>query len=126
MATLLNDALATRRRAAAYTFITYPGPSTSLPGILTQALATEPLPAVRETILRALAAQGEYGRNFLATAFTDPIPDVRSLAAILMTTPTPQGRQLSTLLRQALNDHLEIEQHHSVRETIQRMLDHSH
>jgi hypothetical protein len=43
-----------------------------------------------------------------------------------MTTPTPQGRQLSTPLRQVLNDHLAIEQNGSVRETIQRMLNHSH
>jgi len=126
VATLLKEGLATRRRAAAYTFITYPSPSTSLPDVLTRALATEALPVVRETILRALAAQGEYGRNLLATAFADPTPDVRSLAAILMTTPTPQGRQLSTPLRQVLNDHLAIEQNGSVRETIQRMLDHSH
>ncbi|MDH6710643.1 hypothetical protein P3T27_007393 [Kitasatospora sp. MAA19] len=125
VATLLNDALATRRRAAAYTFITYPSPSRSLPDVLTRALATEALPAVRETILRSLAAQGEYGCNLLATAFTDPAPDVRSLAAILMTTPTALGRQLSTPLRQALSNQLAIEQDHSVRETIQRALNHS-
>ncbi|MFE5792946.1 hypothetical protein ACFQ8C_10255 [Streptomyces sp. NPDC056503] len=122
VSTLVNDARATRRRAAAYTFITYPTPSASLPEILMQALATEPLPAVRETILRALAAQGDQGRALLPTALADPTPDVRSLAALLMTTPTPQGRRLSTPLRQALGDHLTIEGDDSVRETIQRVL----
>ena len=78
---------------------------------------------MRETILRALAAQGDYGRTLLATAFADPAADIRSLAAILMTTPTPQGRKLSAPLRQALNNHLAIEQDYSVRETIQRILD---
>ncbi|MBT2507712.1 SMI1/KNR4 family protein [Streptomyces sp. ISL-98] len=88
VATLLDDNLATRRRAAAYTFITYPDPSVSLPGTLLQALVAETHPAVRGTILRALAAQGEHGRDLLAMALTDPSPDVRSLAVILM---TPEG-----------------------------------
>lgn len=125
VATLLSDALAMRRRAAACTFITYPGPSTSLPDVLARALATEALPAVRETILRALAAQGDHGRTLLATALADPAADIRSLAAILMTTPAPQGRKLSAPLRQALINHLAIEQDYAVRETIQRVLNHS-
>jgi NAD(P)-dependent dehydrogenase (short-subunit alcohol dehydrogenase family) len=126
VATLLNDALATRRRAAACTFITYPAPSASLPEVLAQALSTEPHPAVRETILRALSAQGEHGRDRVPAALADPVPGVRSLAAILMTTNTPQGRRLSPQLRQTLGNHLRVEEDRSVRDTIQRMLDHSH
>lgn len=86
VATLLDDELPTRRRAAACTFITYPAPSIDLPGTLLQALTTETHPSVREAILRALAAQGERGRDLLATALADPVPGIRSLAAILMTT----------------------------------------
>ncbi|MEH0975249.1 SMI1/KNR4 family protein [Micromonospora sp. CPCC 205546] len=126
VATLLNSELATRRRAAAYTFITYPAPSASLPNVLTQALSTEPHPAVRETILRALSAQGEHGRDRLTTALADPVPGVRSLAANLMTTNTPQGRQLCPQLRHTLGNHLRAEKDRSVRDTIQRLLDHSH
>ncbi|MBQ0994770.1 SMI1/KNR4 family protein [Micromonospora sp. H61] len=126
VATLLNDALATRRRAAACTFITYPAPSASLPDVLTHVLSTEPHPPVRETILRALSAQGEHGRDRLPIALADPVPGVRSLAAILMTTNTPQGRRLSPQLRQTLGNHLTVEEDRSVRDTIQRMLDHSH
>lgn len=126
VATLLNDALATRRRAAACTFITYPAPSASLPEVLAQALSTEPHPAVRETILRALSAQGEHGRNHLPAALADSVPGVRSLAAILMTTNTPQGRRLSPQLRQTLGNHLSVEEDRSVHDTIQRMLDHPH
>ncbi|MER5338502.1 hypothetical protein [Micromonospora sp. NPDC002717] len=126
VATLLNGALATRRRAAACTFITYPAPSASLPDVLAQALSTEPHAAVRETILRALSAQGEHGRDRLPAALADPVPGVRSLAAILMTTNTPQGRQLSPQLRQTLGNHLRVEEDRSVYDTIQRMLGHSY
>ncbi|MFG2986993.1 SMI1/KNR4 family protein [Streptomyces sp. NPDC048258] len=122
VATLLDDELATRRRAAAYTFITHPGPSIDLPGTLVQALTAETHPAVRETILRALAAQGEHGRDLLTTALADPVPSVRSLAAILMTTRTPQAWRLPTQRREALSQHLANETDDSVREAIQRTL----
>ncbi|WP_344141129.1 HEAT repeat domain-containing protein [Polymorphospora rubra] len=97
--TLVNDAFATRRNAAAYTFITYPGPSASLLDVLAQALSTEPHPIVRKTILRALGAQGEQGRDLLPAALADPVPDVRRLAGSLMTTNTRQGIRLSPKLR---------------------------
>lgn len=125
VATLLNDGLPTRRRAAAYTFITYPDPSTTVPSALMQALAAEPHPAVRETILRALAAQGEHGRDLLTTALGDPVTDVRSLAAVLMATRTPQGLRLPTRRREALSQRLAHEADDSVRETIQRVLEQS-
>jgi hypothetical protein len=122
VATLLDDELPTRRRAAAYTFITHPGPSIDLPGTLLQALTTETHPAVREAILRALAAQGEHGRDLLGTALADPIPGIRSLAAILMTTRTPQGWRLPAQRREALSRHLVNEADDSVRDSIQRAL----
>jgi hypothetical protein len=81
---------------------------------------------MRETILHALSAQGEHGRDLLTAALADPIPSVRSIAAILMTTHTRQGRRLSPKLRQTLGNHLSVEEDRSVRDTIQRMLDHSH
>jgi hypothetical protein len=124
--TLLTGVFATRRNAAAYTFITYPRPSTSLPGVLAQALAAEPHPIVRETILYALHAQGEQGRDLLPAALADPVPDVRSLAAILMTADACQYSRLSPKLRRALTDHLPLEDDRSARDTIQRILDHSH
>ncbi|MGI5521618.1 hypothetical protein ACQEUX_11740 [Micromonospora sp. CA-259024] len=99
--TLLKGAWATRRNAAAYTFITYPGPSASLLDVLAQALSTEPHPVVRTTILRALQAQGEQGRDLLPAALADPVPDVRCLAASLMTTNTRQGIRLSSSLSRA-------------------------
>ncbi|MEU9379429.1 SMI1/KNR4 family protein [Streptomyces sp. NPDC048255] len=124
VATLLADTLTARRRAAAYTFISHPKLSPSLPGILLQAYETERHSAVRETILRALAAQGEHGRDLISAALADQAPNVRSLAAVLMTVSTTQGRQLSAPRRQALTDRMTIEDDASVRETIQRMLDH--
>ncbi|MEU2119452.1 SMI1/KNR4 family protein [Streptomyces sp. NPDC016459] len=126
VATLLGDTLPARRRAAAYTFITHPKPSPSLPEILLQAYETEPHSAVRETILRAMAAQGEPGRDLLSAALADQAANVRSLAAVLMTVPVTQGRQLSPTRRQALTDRMTIENDASVLETIQRMLDHPH
>ncbi|AUY47644.1 hypothetical protein [Streptomyces sp. CB01881] len=125
VATLLDDELPARRRAAAYTFITRPDPSTTLPGTLLRALAAETHPAVRETILRALAAQGEHGRDLLTTALADPVPDVRSLAAILMATTTPPSRRLPARRREALSRHLASETDDSVRDTLQRMLEQS-
>ncbi|MFF4006748.1 SMI1/KNR4 family protein [Streptomyces sp. NPDC001717] len=125
VATLLDDELPARRRAAAYTFITYPDPSAALPETLLRALAAETHPAVRETILRALAAQGEHGRDLLITALSDPVADVRSLAAVLMAASTPQIRPLPTRRREALERRLAHETDDSVRETIQRMLKHS-
>ncbi|WP_030557215.1 SMI1/KNR4 family protein [Streptomyces exfoliatus] len=125
VATLLDDELPTRRRAAAYTFITYPAPSATLPSTLIRALTAETHPAVRETILRALAAQGEHGRDLLTMALADPVTDVRSLAAVLMATHTQQGRQLPTRRREALSRRLAYETDDSVRETIQRMIEHS-
>ncbi|SBT40760.1 SMI1/KNR4 family protein [Micromonospora auratinigra] len=125
LATLLHDVLATRRRAAAYTFITYPAPSAQLPEDLVRALSTEPHPAVRKAILRALAAQGARGRELLPAALADPVPTVRSLAAILMTTNTPKGWRLSPQLRRTLGDHVRVEEDHAVRDTVQRVLDHS-
>ncbi|MEV7520388.1 HEAT repeat domain-containing protein [Streptomyces sp. NPDC091371] len=122
VATLLHDELPTRRRAAAYTFITHPALSAHLPGTLLRALTAEPHPAVRETILRALAAQGEGGRDLLATALADPVPEVRSLAAILMTTHTPQGWGLPARRREALTRHLADETDDSVRDAIHRAL----
>ncbi|MFI7650812.1 hypothetical protein ACIBTZ_32785 [Micromonospora sp. NPDC049460] len=124
--TLINSAFATRRNAAAYTFITYPGPSASLLDVLAQALSTEPHPRVRKTILHALQAQGEQGRDLLPAALADPVPDVRCLAASLMTTNTRQGIRLSPELRRTLGDHLRVEDDRSVRDTIQRLLDWSH
>jgi hypothetical protein len=124
--TLINSASATRRNAAAYTFITYPGPSPSLLDVLAQALSTEPHPRVRKTILHALQAQGEQGRDLLPAALADPVPDVRCLAASLMTTNTRQGIRLSPKLRRTLGDHLRVEDDRSVRDTIQRLLDWSH
>ncbi|MEV0607914.1 HEAT repeat domain-containing protein [Polymorphospora rubra] len=124
--TLVNDAFATRRNAAAYTFITYPGPSASLLDVLAQALSTEPHPIVRKTILRALGAQGEQGRDLLPAALADPVPDVRRLAASLMTTNTRQGIRLSPKLRRTLADHLPVEDDRSVRDTIRWLLDWSH
>ncbi|MFE2580917.1 HEAT repeat domain-containing protein [Streptomyces sp. NPDC059378] len=122
VATLLDDELPTRRRAAACTFITHPDPSTDLPGALLQALTTEAHPAVREAILRALAAQGEHGRDLLARALTDPIPGIRSLAAILMTTRTPEGWRLLAQRREVLSQHLANETDDSVRDSIERAL----
>lgn len=123
LATLLKNPLTTRRRAAACTFITYPTPSASLPDALAQAVTTEPHATVREAILRALAAQGERGRDLLPTALADHVPSVRSLAAILMTTSTRQGRHLSPHLGQILREHLKVETDRSVRDTIGRQLD---
>ncbi|MFC6019946.1 SMI1/KNR4 family protein [Plantactinospora solaniradicis] len=123
--TLVNDAFETRRNAAAYTFITYPGPSASLLDVLAQALSTEPHPIVRKTILRALRAQGEQGRDLLPAALADQVPDVRCLAASLMTTNTRQGIRLSPRLRRTLADHLRVENDRSVRDTIQRLFDRS-
>ncbi|MBT2450825.1 SMI1/KNR4 family protein [Streptomyces sp. ISL-43] len=123
VATLLGDELPARRRAAAYTFITHPEPSVDLPGRLLRALTTEPHPAVRETILRALAAQGEHGRDLLTRALTDPVPGVRALAAILMTTRTPQAWHLPPRLREVLGRHLANETDDSVRDAISRTLD---
>ncbi|MFJ7095875.1 HEAT repeat domain-containing protein [Streptomyces mirabilis] len=120
--TLLDDEFPTRRRAAACTFITHPDPSIDLPGTLLQALTAETHPAVRETILRALAAQGEHGRDLLPTALADPVFGIRSLAAILMTTRTPHGWRLPTRRLEALSQHLANETDASVRDSIQRML----
>ncbi len=64
---------------------------------------------VKEAILRALAAQGDTGRNLLPTALPDRAPGVRSPAALLMTTSTRQGRHLAPHLRRILTDHLPIE-----------------
>ncbi|MFE1793654.1 SMI1/KNR4 family protein [Streptomyces sp. NPDC059525] len=125
VATLLNDDLPTRRRAAAYTFITHPAPSTTLPSTLIRALAAETHPAVRKSILRALAAQGEHGRDLLTMALGDPVAGVRSLAVVLMASNTPQGWRLPTQRREALSQRLSNETDESVRETIQRMLKHS-
>ncbi|MGW6917250.1 SMI1/KNR4 family protein [Kitasatospora sp. NPDC054939] len=125
LATLLGDELPARRRAAAYTFVTHPGPSATLPCTLLRALAAEAHPSVRESILRALAAQGDHGRDLLATAPADPVPAMRTLAAILMTTTTPPGRGLPARRREALGGHLERETDDSVRDTIQRMLEQS-
>jgi hypothetical protein len=122
VSTLLDHPVATRRRAAAYTFITYPAPSASIPAVLAKALSTEVCASVREAVLRALAAQGEHGRDLLPAALADPVPGVRSLAANLMTTNTRQGRRLSPHLRQVLSDHLHAEEERRVRETIERML----
>jgi hypothetical protein len=123
VATLRTDPLATRRRAAAYTLVTYPTPGAPLPGVLAEAFSAEPNAIVRETILRALAAQGEAGRDLLPTALADPAPRVRSLAAILMSRGHRHGRSLSPHLRRALDDHLTREQDPSVRGTVTRMLD---
>ncbi|MFG2949964.1 HEAT repeat domain-containing protein [Streptomyces adustus] len=120
--TLLDDERPTRRRAAACTFITHPAPSTDLPGTLLHALTTEVHPAVRETILRALAAQGQHGRDLLSTALTDPVPGIRSLAAILMTTRTPHGWRLPAHRREILSRYLANETDDSVRDSIQRAL----
>ncbi|WP_305788969.1 SMI1/KNR4 family protein [Symbioplanes lichenis] len=125
LTTLLADARATRRRAAAYTFITYPAPSRSLPTVLSQALSTEPHPTVRETIVRAMAAQGERGRSLLPVAMTDPSPRVRSLAAIMMCTNAPGGRHLAPRLAHALSNFLKTEQDDSVRDAIRRSLSHA-
>ncbi|MGY4981832.1 SMI1/KNR4 family protein [Streptomyces sp. 900105755] len=122
VATLLDDELPARRRAAACTFITHPDPSVDLPGTLLRALTTETHPAVRETILRALAAQGEHGKDLLATALTDPVPGVRSLAVILMTTRAPEGRRLPAQRREALSRHLANETDDAVRDSIERAL----
>lgn len=123
--TLLTDAHATRRRAAAYTFITYPTPSRSLPATLAQALPVEPHPVVRETMVRALAAQGAPGRALLPGALADVSPDVRSLAVNLMASRTPEGRRLAPRLRRALEEHLSTEETDSVRFTIRYTLDHT-
>ncbi|MFB7334054.1 SMI1/KNR4 family protein [Streptomyces adustus] len=122
VAALLDDERPTRRRAAAYTFITHPTPSTDLPGTLLHALTTEAHPAVRETILRALAAQGEHGRDLLTTALADPVPGIRSLAAILMTTRTPHGWRLPAHRREILSRYLANETDDSVRDSMQRAL----
>ncbi|MEU9386969.1 SMI1/KNR4 family protein [Streptomyces sp. NPDC048279] len=121
-ATLLEDGLATRRRAAACTFITHPEPGTDLLGTLLRALTTETHPAVREAILRALAAQGEPGRDLLASALADPVPGIRSLAAILMTTRTPEGWGLPAPRREILGRHLADETDEAVRDSIERAL----
>ncbi|WP_283137829.1 hypothetical protein [Rhizohabitans arisaemae] len=89
VATLRHDPSTARRRAAAYTFITYPGPSDMLVGSLLQALAAEPHPAVRETILRALAAQDEDDPELPTAALADPHPRIRSLAAGMVDSRTP-------------------------------------
>ncbi|MFD9007364.1 SMI1/KNR4 family protein [Streptomyces sp. NPDC059582] len=123
VATLLDDELPTRRQAAACTFITHPDPSTDLPGALLQAFSTETHPAVREAILRALAAQGEHGRDLLATALTDSVPGIRFLAVILMTTRAPEGRRLPAQRREVLSRHLANETDDSVRDSIERALD---
>jgi hypothetical protein len=125
LATLLADSRATRRRAAAYTFISYPAPSRSLPTILSRALSKEPHPVVRETVVRAIAAQGERGRLLLPKAMTDSSPHVRSLAANLMCTNTPNGRHLDPRLARALSSYLKFEQDESVRDTIRRSLSHA-
>ncbi|MET7397652.1 hypothetical protein ABZS66_29610 [Dactylosporangium sp. NPDC005572] len=120
--TLRGDPLVTRRRAAAYTFITYPTPSAGLPGVLAEALVSEPQPSVRETIVRALAAQGDHGRDLLPAALADPVPRVRSLAAILMTTDSMSGRRIGKHLHRVLGEHLAVEEDPEVRATIGRML----
>ncbi|MEV7415462.1 HEAT repeat domain-containing protein [Streptomyces sp. NPDC089919] len=122
VATLLDDELPTRRRAAACTFLTHPAPSAALPGTLLRALAAEPHPAVRTAVLRALAAQGDRGRDLLAAALTDPVPDVRALAAVLMTRTTPPSAPLPAERRQALSRRLPHEPDDSVRDAIQRAL----
>ncbi|MEV6195666.1 hypothetical protein AB0M19_25060 [Streptomyces sp. NPDC051920] len=122
VATLMDDERLTRRRAAACTFITHPAPSGDLPGALSRALIAEPHPAVREAILRALAAQGEHGRDLLVTALADPVPGVRALAAILMTAPTAQGWRLPARRREILSRHLANETDHLVRDSMRRAL----
>ncbi|WP_199509471.1 SMI1/KNR4 family protein [Nucisporomicrobium flavum] len=122
VATLVNSPVTAHRRAAACTFITYPTPSASLPEVLAQALLAEPQVTVKEAILRALSAQGDSGRDLLPTALPDRAPSVRSLAAILMTTSTRQGRRLAPHLRRILDAHLEVETDRSVRDTIKSLL----
>lgn len=122
VATLVNSPVTAHRRAAACTFITYPTPSASLPEVLSQALVAEPQVTVKESILRALSAQGDTGRDLLPTALPDQAPSVRSLAAILMTTSTRQGRRLAPRFRRILSDHLKIETDRSVRDTIKTLL----
>ncbi|GAB2585445.1 hypothetical protein Aab01nite_52870 [Paractinoplanes abujensis] len=116
--TLRNDARPRRRRAAAYSFITYPQPSGSLPAALVRALAEETDPAVRETIVRALAAQGPHGRELLPAALSDPSPDVRSLAVILM---APRDHPQ---MADVLAEHLRAENDDAVRATVRRALHH--
>lgn len=120
--TLLTEPLATRRNAAAHTFITYPGPSGSLPDVLTRALTTEPHPLVRRTILLALEAQGDAGREHLSMALADPVPEIRKFAARLMATETPQGPRLGPACRHFLTDHLRAEKDPSVRFTVEWLL----
>jgi hypothetical protein len=122
VATLVNSPVTAHRRAAACTFITYPTPSASLPEVLAQALLAEPQVTVKEAILRALSAQGDSGRDLLPTALPDRAPSVRSLAAILMTTSTRQGRRLAPHLRRILDAQLEVETDRSVRDTIKSLL----
>ncbi|WP_128977059.1 SMI1/KNR4 family protein [Streptomyces roseicoloratus] len=123
VATLLGDALPARRRAAAYTFLTHPRPGPALPATLLRAYEREPHPAVREGILRAMAAQGERGRALLAAALADEVAKVRSLAAVLMTVSVAEGRWPSASGRRALAERLAVEEDPSVHETIRRMLD---
>ncbi|MFI5934956.1 SMI1/KNR4 family protein [Actinoplanes sp. NPDC051494] len=121
VATLREDPLAARRRAAACTFITYPAPGAGLPEVLVGALSTEPDAAVREMILRALAAQGERGRDLLSAALTDREAGVRSLAAVLMS-PRALWGELPPHRRRVLGDHLRAEPDPAVRETIVLLL----
>lgn len=94
IATMLENSSVARCRAAAYTLITYPNPSPAVLPALLQAFEKEKHPAPREGIVRALAAQGEHGRDLVSIALEDAEPDIRRLAAILMGAPTPHGQQL--------------------------------
>ncbi|GAA1582337.1 SMI1/KNR4 family protein [Actinoplanes couchii] len=116
--TLATDPDVARRRAAACTFITYPTGGRSLPGTLAEVYPAEPNAVVRGAILRALGAQGDAGRDLLPVALADRDPELRSLAAILMTHHHRDGRSLSPHLREVLTDHLATEQDPSVRGTI--------
>ncbi|MFZ3474725.1 SMI1/KNR4 family protein [Streptomyces sp. 4.24] len=125
VATLLEDRRATRRRAAAHTFATLPDPSADLPDTLLRALREEPHSQVREAILRSLAAQGEPGRDLLGAALADPVPEIRSLAAVLMII-TGQGKwHLAPGHREALGRHLVDETDDAVRDSIERVLAHA-